>query len=111
MSDTSLLTPYITEQFMSAMGLGGLDEAQKEQALQTAITAINLTVGPRVLGQLSEKQLEQLEELTNKPANDEEIDQWLTQNVTNLHRILEEEARKMRDEAVSDVNNAMDARA
>lgn len=98
--------PQIDDQFLAAMRLAGLDEAQKQAALSTIIETLNLNVGDRVLEILSEEQLTQLEQVTSS-GSEEEVNQWLSQNVPNFNKIVEEEAQKMRDEAAADVDKAM----
>lgn len=98
--------PQIDDQFLAAMGLTGLNEEQKQTALSSIIETLNLNVGGRVLEILDEGQLTQLEQITSS-GSEEEVNQWLSQNVPNFSKIVEEEAQKMRDEALEDVSKAM----
>ena len=99
------MQPQVDDQFLTAMGLGGLPDDQKEEALATILKTLDLSVSQRVSDQLTEEQLGQLDQLLETGTEDQ-ISQWLAQNVHNYQQIIEEEAQKMKDEALADVQAA-----
>jgi len=102
------MTPQVDDQFLSAMGLAGLPEEQKQQALENIISTLNYRVGARVSDGLTEEQLDKFESLlSGDAANEDAISQWLAQNVPNYEQIVGEEAQKMKDEASSMVDQVM----
>ncbi len=102
--------PQIDDQFLSAMGLDGLTEEQKQDALATILKTLDMRVSERVAEILNEDQLNQINELMDKEAGEEELSHWLSQNVPNYQTVIEEEAQKMRDEAHADVTKVMEER-
>lgn len=99
------MQPQVDDQFLTAMGLDGLPEDQKEEMLATILKTLDMSVAQRVSDQLTEEQLGQFDQLLDS-ATEEQISQWLAQNVHNYQQIIEEEAQKMKEEAQADVQAA-----
>lgn len=99
----------VDDQFLSAMGLDGLNEEQKQKALDDILYTLNANVGQRVAEILNEGQLDEFDKLTSDEAavNEDELSKWLEQNVPNYKQIVEEEAQKMKDDALQMVQRVM----
>lgn len=97
----------IDDQFLAAMGLEGLEGEEKQAALDDVLTTLNMQIGMRVAETLSDEQAAEFERLSDD-ASPEEIAQWLNQNISNYPQLVEEEARKMRDEVQASVSRAVE---
>ena len=86
------------DQFLSSMGLDGLNDEQKQKALETITRSLNLAMASRISEALNEEHLDQFQGLLDRDAPQEEIDQWLQQNVPDYQEILKQETQKLQTE-------------
>lgn len=91
------MQPQVDDQFLSAMGLDGLEGEAKQKALDDILYTLNMRVGERVSEILNEDQLDEFEKLSDD-ADEAQLAQWLEQNVPTYKQIIEEEAQKMKDQ-------------
>jgi hypothetical protein len=97
----------VDDQFLSAMGLNGLNEEQKQQALDSILYTLNMNVAKRAAELLNEEQLKEFDGLTDGDGNEQELAQWLEKNIPNYQQIVGEEAQKIKDQNDAIVNKVM----
>lgn len=105
MNDNNQTTP-VDDQFLTAMGLDGLEGEEKQAALNDILTTLNLQIGMRVADILTDEQAQRFEQLSDD-STPEQIAAWLRQNIPNYDQIAEEEAQKLRGDVQATVNRVM----
>lgn len=98
--------PATDDQFLQAMGLEGLEGEAKQQALQNILNTLNMRIGDRIGGRLTEEQVAEFEQFDENTPNDE-IATWLDKNVPNRAQLVNQEAGHMKAQAEADVRRAM----
>lgn len=101
------MNPPVDDEFLKAMGLEGLDEDQKQKALQDILYTLNINVGKRVSEELNETQLEEFDKLTDEPVDEDKLSIWIENNVPNYQELIEEEAKEMKEHALAVADEAM----
>lgn len=100
------------DDFLRAMGLNPdkLSDEQKQKSLEDILYTLNVNVGNRVIENFNEEQLKEFDELMSedKDANDQEISDWLANNVPNYAQLIEEEAQKMKKQHDEMVRKVME---
>lgn len=96
----------VDEQFLSEMGLAGLPDDAKQAALGNILQTLNLRVAQRIADNLSEDQMDEFDRLTEGEPDEEALSNWLKKQVPNYNELINEEAGKMREEAMA-VKNAV----
>src|SRR5689334_15045473 len=88
---------FSDDDLLKAMGMEKLPAERRKQAVEETLTLLNYRIVNRIADQLSEKQLDEINELTEKSPSDNQLRQWFEANVPNYITLVEEEATKMRD--------------
>ena len=96
------------DQFLSsAMGLEGLEDEEKQAALEDIYHTINVQLGKRLGDVLDEKKAAEFEEISEN-GDDEKIAQWLKEHFPNYEQLVIVEGQKLRDEVQLSVKRAME---
>jgi hypothetical protein len=95
------------DKLLAAMGLEGLEGEDKRSALQSILYTLNIRVGRRVIEGFNDQQAAEFERLSRPGSDPEKLIYWMAATVPNYHRIIEEEATKLRDENRSFVDEMM----
>jgi hypothetical protein len=80
---------YITEENLTAFGIN-LDNQNKASLLEHLNETLQERVGTEITAMLDDTKLRELLDLQDS-ANDEEVGNWLAQNVPELQQIVEDE--------------------
>ncbi|HET9721671.1 MAG TPA: DUF5663 domain-containing protein [Candidatus Saccharimonadales bacterium] len=103
--DQSTMQPE--DRLLAAMGLKGLESDEKAAALQDILFTLNTRVGRRMIEGFSPEQAEEFERLSRPGTDVEKLMYWISLNVPNHQQMIEEETRKMRDDATNFADEMM----
>lgn len=107
MSDDNQQVMQAEDRLLAAMGLKGLEGDEKAGALQDILFTLNINVGRRMLENFTNEQAQEFERLSRPGADPEKLMYWISLNVPNHQQLIEEETRKLRDEAVGFADKMM----
>lgn len=82
-------------QLIKAMGLDGLPDDEKQEAIENFLTALNNNLGQRVAEVLPDEKVDEFEALLEGEPEPEAVAGWLQQNVPDYMQLVEDEAQKM----------------
>jgi len=97
----------LDDELLAAMGLDGLQGEEKQDALRSILNTLNIKVGQRMVEQFTDEQSDEFERLTRPGSDPEKLAYWIALNVPNHKELIEEEAQKLRSEAVDFADEMM----
>jgi hypothetical protein len=104
----------LDDDFINQVGLGNLSEDEKNHFREYALQTLQLRIGERLSEDLSEEQLEELEDkIVIEPHDTEEtaakkqqlVAEWLKTNHPNYEQVVSDEAEKLKQDMIRNAGN------
>lgn len=94
----------IDDKFLKEMGLENLSPEEKDQALKNIFGTLNNRLGERIGELVDDDRAADFSKLVDNGVDEEQLSEWLSENVPNYNQLVEEELTKMRDQALASVD-------